>query len=125
MTDFALTEAERMIKRVAHDFAAKEMAPRAMEYDQREEFPWDIAKKGAELGLHGEPLAGPDLEGGGGEPGDRRGAGLGLRGDGAGDAVRGAGGDGDQRDGHGRSARPLPADGRCRTTASSVSARWR
>ncbi|MCY3887610.1 MAG: acyl-CoA dehydrogenase family protein [Chloroflexi bacterium] len=62
MTDFALTETERMIKKVAHDFAVKEMAPRALEYDEREEFPWDIAKRGAALGLHGEPLAGPDLD---------------------------------------------------------------
>ena len=62
MTNFALTEAERLVKHVSHDFAVKEIAPAAAEYDEREEFPWDIARKGARLGLHGRPMAGPDLE---------------------------------------------------------------
>lgn len=62
MTDFALSEAERLVKQVAHEFAVKEIAPVAAEYDEREEFPWDVARKGARLGLHGRPMAGPDLE---------------------------------------------------------------
>ena len=50
MTNFALTEAERLVKHVSHDFAVKEIAPAAAEYDEREEFPWDIARKGRAAG---------------------------------------------------------------------------
>ncbi len=62
MTDFTLNEAERMVKQVTHDFAVREIVPRAREYDDREEYPWDVARKGAAIGLHGEPLAGEGIE---------------------------------------------------------------
>ena len=58
MTDFAPTDAERMVKQLAHDFALKEIRPVAKEYDEREEFPWDLMKKAAALGLTGRPITG-------------------------------------------------------------------
>ena len=61
MTEFALTEADRMVKRLAHEFAEKEIRPVAAEYDQTDEFPWEVAKKAAALGLSGGPWAGPDV----------------------------------------------------------------
>ena len=62
MVDFALSDAERMVQQMAHDFAAREIRPRAAEYDEREEFPWDIARQGAALGLSGMPLGGRAVE---------------------------------------------------------------
>ena len=47
MTDFALGEADRMVRAMAHDFAAKEIRPVAADFDDREEFPWEVVKKGA------------------------------------------------------------------------------
>ncbi|HJN92955.1 MAG TPA: acyl-CoA dehydrogenase family protein [Dehalococcoidia bacterium] len=58
MTDFALGEADRMVRAMAHDFAAKEIRPVAADFDDREEFPWEVVKKGAALGLAGLPLGG-------------------------------------------------------------------
>ena len=59
MVDFALTEADRMVQRMAHEFAANEIRPVAAEFDEREEFPWDVARKGAALGLSGGAWGGP------------------------------------------------------------------
>ena len=58
MVDFALSEADRMVRKLAHDFAAKEIRPVSAEFDEREEFAWDVAKRGAALGLSGFPLGG-------------------------------------------------------------------
>ena len=60
---FELSEASRMIQQVAHDFAAKEIRPAAPEFDEREEFPWEIARKGAAIGLSGAAWGGPGLNG--------------------------------------------------------------
>jgi len=46
-----LTEEQVMIQKLAHDFAANEMASQAAKYDQSHEYPWEIVKKGQELGL--------------------------------------------------------------------------
>ena len=59
---FELPEASRMIRQVAHDFAANEIRPVAAEYDEREEYPWEVARKGAALGLSGGAWGGPGLE---------------------------------------------------------------
>ena len=53
MIDFEPSEADRMVRNLAHDFAVKEIRPVAAEYDEREEFAWDVTKKGAALGLSG------------------------------------------------------------------------
>src|SRR3990167_4942442 len=51
MADFSLSEEERMIQQLAHEFAVKEIRPRAAYYDEREEFPREVVGKAQELGL--------------------------------------------------------------------------
>ncbi len=62
MVDFALSDAERMVLQLAHDFAVREIRPRAANHDRAQTYPWDVVRKGAALGLHGGPLAGPGVE---------------------------------------------------------------
>ena len=50
---FELNEQQRMIRDMARDFAAKEVAPVAAENDHLERFPAEIVKKMGELGLLG------------------------------------------------------------------------
>jgi alkylation response protein AidB-like acyl-CoA dehydrogenase len=51
--DFNLTEEQEAIRKTAREFAEKEIRPVAAEYDLKEEFPWPIVKKLAELGFLG------------------------------------------------------------------------
>ena len=51
--DFTLTEAQRAIQETVRDFAQREIIPKAAEYDRREEFPWEIIRRVADLGLLG------------------------------------------------------------------------
>jgi alkylation response protein AidB-like acyl-CoA dehydrogenase len=62
--DFNLTEQEKMLQKLAADFAAKEVAARAAEIDRTNQFPADLAKKMGELGFRGLPF--PVEYGGGG-----------------------------------------------------------
>ncbi|MGB9698800.1 MAG: acyl-CoA dehydrogenase [Thermodesulfobacteriota bacterium] len=62
--DFELTEEQRMIQEMAHDFAEKEIKPKAPELDKTERHPAEIIQKMAELNLMG--IAIPDTYGGGG-----------------------------------------------------------
>ena len=62
MTDFSLSEADRMVQQTAHQFAANEVRPVAQEYDERNEFAWPVAAKAAEIGLTGVPLGGQAAE---------------------------------------------------------------
>jgi butyryl-CoA dehydrogenase len=48
---FNYTEEQQMIKDMVHDFAEKEVKPKAPEIDRKDEFPWGIYKKMAELGI--------------------------------------------------------------------------
>ena len=50
--EFGLTEEQRELQKWAHDFAEKEIRPVASHYDETEEFPWDVLKKAAEVGLY-------------------------------------------------------------------------
>ena len=50
---FELTEQQRMIKELAADFAAREVAPIAAQIDEEERFPADVVKKMGELGFMG------------------------------------------------------------------------
>ncbi|HEV3474472.1 MAG TPA: acyl-CoA dehydrogenase family protein [Actinomycetota bacterium] len=50
--DFQLSEDHLTTKKWAHEFAEKEMRPVAAEYDEKEEFPWPVLKKAAEIGLY-------------------------------------------------------------------------
>lgn len=51
--NFQFTEEQLMIKETARKFAAEELAPKASERDEREEFPHEEVKKLAELGFMG------------------------------------------------------------------------
>ncbi len=51
MADFGLTEEERMVQQVAHEFAEKEIRPKAAYYDEREETPYELIARANELGL--------------------------------------------------------------------------
>jgi alkylation response protein AidB-like acyl-CoA dehydrogenase len=54
--DFELTEEHQMIRRMVREFARKEIAPRAEEIDEADEFAWDIFRKMGEVGLLGLPF---------------------------------------------------------------------
>ena len=51
--DLMLTEEERMLQRLVREFADRELAPRAREVDEKEEFSWENWKGMATLGLAG------------------------------------------------------------------------
>jgi hypothetical protein len=48
-----LTDAQRILRETVRDFCAREIIPVAGEYDRKEEFPWPIVRRAAELGLLG------------------------------------------------------------------------
>ena len=50
---FELTKEQKMLKSMVHEFANNELAPRALELDRRGEFPQDVFKQMASLGLLG------------------------------------------------------------------------
>ena len=62
--DFQLTEEQRAIRDMVHDFAEKEIVPRAGEIDKSDEFPADIFRNMGENGLMGVPF--PEQYGGAG-----------------------------------------------------------
>ena len=62
--DFDLTPEQEALRQLARDFAQKEIAPVAAEYDEREEFPLPIYQKLGEVGILG--MAFPEKYGGGG-----------------------------------------------------------
>ncbi len=51
MADFGLSEEERMVQQLAHEFAVKEIRPQAAYFDEHEELPREIIAKASELGL--------------------------------------------------------------------------
>jgi len=62
--DFALTTEQRQIRDMVAEFVDEEIAPRAAEIDETDEFPWDLVNEMAELGLMGMPF--PEEYGGAG-----------------------------------------------------------
>ncbi len=62
--DFELSEEQKMIQEMAHDFAEKEIKPKAPELDKTERHPAEIIQKMAGLNLMG--MAIPEVYGGGG-----------------------------------------------------------
>src|SRR6266542_971991 len=50
--EFGLTEEQRELQKWAHEFAEKEIRPVAPQYDESEDFPWDVLKKAAQVGLY-------------------------------------------------------------------------
>ena len=53
MNNCLLTDSERMLQATVREFAERELAPRAKEVDEGEEFSWDIWHGMASLGLTG------------------------------------------------------------------------
>src|SRR5918911_433217 len=49
--DFKLTPEQEEVRKLAHEFAEKEMRPVAAYYDKTEEFPYEVVKKAHEVGL--------------------------------------------------------------------------
>ena len=63
--DFHLTEEQKEIQQAVREFCQKEFTPElAMEYDKKEEFPWELYRKAASLGFIGIHF--PEEYGGGG-----------------------------------------------------------
>lgn len=54
--DFELTEEQRSFRDLVREFAEEVVAPAAAGYDEREEFPLEVVKRMAELGLFGIPF---------------------------------------------------------------------
>ena len=48
---FALTEEQKELRRLAHDFAAKEIRPLEAAYDEKMQHPSDVVAKAHEVGL--------------------------------------------------------------------------
>lgn len=55
--DFDLSKEQKMIRNEVRNFAQKEIAPRAEEMERSGEYPYDIIKKMADLGLMGIPFS--------------------------------------------------------------------
>lgn len=51
--NFDLNEEQRTWKKIVHDFAEKELCPKAREVDEKEEFNWDAFRKAGPVGLTG------------------------------------------------------------------------
>jgi butyryl-CoA dehydrogenase len=62
--DFDLTEEQRLVRDTAHDFATREIAPKAAEIDKSGRWPGEIVAKMAELGFLGVAI--PQEHGGAG-----------------------------------------------------------
>src|SRR5262250_2867542 len=62
MVDFRLSEEQESLRKTVEDFAKKVVAPRAEQYDQSGEFPYDVVEQMARMGLFGLPF--PERYGG-------------------------------------------------------------
>ena len=51
--DFDLNAEQKAWQKIVHDFAEKELKPKAREVDEKEEFNWDATRKGGAVGLLG------------------------------------------------------------------------
>ena len=67
MLDFTLTEQQRNIRELAHDFAENEIRPVAWEYDRDATWPDQIIRKAWDVGLMNSQL--PEQYGGAFPPG--------------------------------------------------------
>jgi acyl-CoA dehydrogenase len=66
VVDFTLTDEQKEIQRLAHEFAEKEIRPKAWDYDRDATWPQDIIEKAFEVGLMNshipEEYGGPGLD---------------------------------------------------------------
>ncbi|MBE0669508.1 MAG: acyl-CoA dehydrogenase family protein [Anaerolineales bacterium] len=60
--DFDLSNEQAIWKKIVHEFAEKELRPKAREVDEKEEFNWQAARKGGPIGLMGMSI--PEMYGG-------------------------------------------------------------
>lgn len=67
MVDLALSPEQDEMRRLAHEFAEREIRPVAAHYDEAEEVPWPVLERAHEIGLLSYGL--PERYGGGGVPG--------------------------------------------------------
>jgi acyl-CoA dehydrogenase len=51
MIDFSLSDEQKQLQELARDFAQSEIAPKAAHHDETGEFPWDVLRKGWDIGL--------------------------------------------------------------------------
>ncbi len=51
MVDFRLTDEQKALQKLAHEFAEQEIRPVAAEYDRSAEFPWPVLRKAFAVGL--------------------------------------------------------------------------
>ena len=51
MIDFSMTDEQKALQEMAHEFAEKEMRPVAAQYDRGEEFPVAVMKKAFDTGF--------------------------------------------------------------------------
>src|SRR5216683_930970 len=63
--DFSFTPEQEEIRALAHEFAEKEMRPKADYHDEHEETPWEVMRKAHEIGI-GPAAMFPTEYGGGG-----------------------------------------------------------
>ena len=61
---FNLSEEQELLRQTVREFAEKEVAPKAAEMDEKEDYDWSLWDKMAELGLTGIPF--PEEYGGAG-----------------------------------------------------------
>jgi alkylation response protein AidB-like acyl-CoA dehydrogenase len=54
---FKLSEEQELLRKTVRDFAEEEVAPKAAEMDEKEEFDWTLWDKMAEMGLTGIPFS--------------------------------------------------------------------
>jgi alkylation response protein AidB-like acyl-CoA dehydrogenase len=62
--DFRLTEEQRMVRRMAREFAEEEMIPHVAEWEEKNEIPMELYQKMGKLGMLGGPI--PEKYGGAG-----------------------------------------------------------
>ncbi|MEM4711994.1 MAG: acyl-CoA dehydrogenase family protein, partial [Archaeoglobaceae archaeon] len=62
--NFELDEDHKILQQAVRDFAEKEIRPFGMEFDEKEEYPWEIYRKAAKLGYIGASV--PEEYGGAG-----------------------------------------------------------
>ncbi len=51
--DFEFSEEQNLLRSTIREFAEAEIRPKMMEWDEKQEFPWDCVKQLGELGLMG------------------------------------------------------------------------
>jgi len=51
MLNFELSSEQKEMQKLAHDFAVEKMRPVAADYDESEEFPWDVVRAAHKIGL--------------------------------------------------------------------------